>query len=265
MPTSFSAKSSAASLDSLEGFAPPTGARVRIAGLYKSFGRAHVLTGVDLELAPGELVAVIGRSGSGKSTLLRLIGGLDKPTAGKILIDDEPQRGLHAGTRIMFQEARLMPWLRVYENVTLGLPEAKARQAEDALCEVGLIDRAKDWTSILSGGQRLRVSLARALASQPRLLLLDEPLGALDALTRRSMQQLIEQVWRQHRCTALLVTHDVEEAVALADRVVLIEEGRITFDVPVWLSRPRDRANPAFIALREKILERVCEPEPHSP
>ena len=154
-----------------------------------------------------------------------------------------------------------MPWLKVRENVGLGLNGDWRSAADEVLAEVGLLDRAGDWPTILSGGQRQRIALARALASRPRFLLLDEPLGALDALTRRGMQRLIERLWQVHGFTAMLITHDVEEALALADRVLLIENGRITLNEPVPFSRPRDRALPGFIALRERILARIHEEE----
>jgi sulfonate transport system ATP-binding protein len=160
----------------------------------------------------------------------------------------------------MYQEARLLPWRTVIQNVALGLPGSRAQvraRAEEALAQVGLADRADEWPSRLSGGQRQRVALARALIHRPRLLLLDEPLGALDALTRIEMQRLIEQIWRQHAFTAVLVTHDVAEAVALADRILLIEEGRITFDEVVDLPRPREHGEARFAA-----LERPCSQAP---
>lgn len=238
------------------------GSRVKVINLHKSFTPGlPVLKGVYLELARGEFISVIGRSGSGKSTLLRLLAGLEKPSSGIVSIDGTQVRGLHPAARVMFQDARLMPWLRVRENVGLGLEGKWHAVADEALREVGLSDRAKDWPAILSGGQRQRVALARALASQPRFLLLDEPLGALDALTRRGMQRLIERLWQLHRFTALLITHDVEEAIALGDRVILIDGGRITLNVPVPFPRPRDRANPEFVALRERILNRIHEDE----
>ncbi len=218
-------------------------AQVSVVDLHKSFvSHLPVLRGIGLEFAPGEFVAVIGRSGSGKSTLLRLLAGLEQATQGEVLIDGKPVRGLYPAARVMFQDARLMPWLRVRENVGLGLKGNWHPVAEAALKEVGLLSRAADWPAILSGGQRQRVALARALASHPRFLLLDEPLGALDALTRRDMQRLIERVWQTHHFTAFLITHDVEEAVALADRVLLIEEGRIVLDTPIPFppaARPR--------------------------
>jgi len=241
---------------------PPFGAEVAGVDLHKAFtAKLAVLRGIDLKLAPGEFVAVIGRSGSGKSTLLRLLAGLEEPSRGAVSIDGKPLRGLHPDVRVMFQDARLMSWLKVRENVGLGLKGEWRSAADEVLHEVGLLDRAGDWPSILSGGQRQRVALARALASRPRFLLLDEPLGALDALTRRGMQRLIERLWQLHGFTAMLITHDVEEALALADRVLLIENGRITLNEPVPFPRPRDRAHPGFIALRERILTRIHEEE----
>jgi sulfonate transport system ATP-binding protein len=156
----------------------------------------------------------------------------------------------------MFQDARLLPWRRVWDNVVLGLPPAQRARATEVLEQVGLADRAGDWPARLSGGQRQRVSLARALVHRPQLLLLDEPLGALDALTRIEMHRLIEGLWLRHGFTALLVTHDVQEAVALADRVILIEEGRIALDERVALPRPRVH-DAAFAALERRILDRV--------
>lgn len=253
--------------DALEGVpTQASGSAVEIRSLHKWFepGRP-VLAGIDLEFKRGELVAIIGQSGCGKSTLLRLLAHLETPSEGRIRIDGDPLDGMRAGTRVMFQEARLMPWLRVLDNVAMGLPADQKPRALQALREVGLETRARDWPAILSGGQRQRVALARALASEPQLLLLDEPLGALDALTRRSMQQLIENVWLRHGFTAVLVTHDVEEAVALADRIVLIEAGEVTVDLRVTLSRPRNRASAAFVALRERVLAHLYDDEPHSP
>jgi len=241
---------------------PPSGAEVNGSDLHKAFTTTlPVLRGIDLRLAAGEFVAVIGRSGSGKSTLLRLLAGLEEPSRGSVSVDGKPLHGLHPDVRVMFQDARLMPWLKVRENVGLGLNGDWRSAADEVLAEVGLLDRAGDWPTILSGGQRQRIALARALASRPRFLLLDEPLGALDALTRRGMQRLIERLWQVHGFTAMLITHDVEEALALADRVLLIENGRITLNEPVPFSRPRDRALPGFIALRERILARIHEEE----
>nr|WP_316641991.1 ATP-binding cassette domain-containing protein [uncultured Roseateles sp.] len=239
---------------------PPAGVALQIEGLGKAFAGRSVLQALDLSVAPGEFVAIVGRSGCGKSTLLRLIAGLDASDAGQIRLDGVADSDVRSTTRFMFQDARLLPWKRVLDNIALGLagPDAKDR-AREALAQVGLEDRAHDWPAVLSGGQRQRVALARALVHAPRLLLLDEPLGALDALTRIEMQRLIEQLWRRHRFTALLVTHDVAEAVALADRVLLIENQRISLDEPVHLPHPRSRGQAAFAALEERILDRVLQ------
>ena len=242
-----------------------TGARVEVQGLSKSYGAREVLAGVDLHIAPGEFVALVGRSGCGKSTLLRLLAGLEAADAGRIAIDGDtaPTSGHRADTRIMFQDARLLPWKRVLDNVALGLPSKDAKQrALDALSQVGLEDRAGDWPAVLSGGQRQRVALARALVHTPRLLLLDEPLGALDALTRIEMQRLIEGLWQRHGFTAVLVTHDVGEAVAMADRVLLIEDHRLALDQRVALPRPRSRGQAAFAQHEERLLDRVLQQPP---
>ncbi|RCJ26157.1 aliphatic sulfonate ABC transporter ATP-binding protein [Nostoc minutum NIES-26] len=237
------------------------GTQLSILDLTKTFGNQTVLNSLNLEVAAGEFVAIVGRSGCGKSTLLRLVSGLDKATSGGILLDEEPLHRLSRSVTVMFQDPRLLPWKRVIENVGLGLQGNWRERALWALEKVGLKDRAGEWPSVLSGGQRQRVSLARALVSQPRLLLLDEPLGALDALTRLEMQHLIENLWQERRFTAFLVTHDVEEAVALADRVILIEDGYIAMDVAVNLPRPRDRAGEVFVNIRETVLERVMSGE----
>ena len=233
------------------------GAELKILELEKTFGAQQVLQGIELKVAPGELVAIVGRSGCGKSTLLRLIAGLEHPTSGGILVDGQRLRKLNPNARMMFQDARLLPWRRVLENVGLGLRGNWKPQAISALQQVGLKDRANDWVTTLSGGQRQRVALARALVSQPRLLLLDEPLSALDAFTRIEMQSLLERLWQQQQFTALLITHDVEEAVALADRVVLIVAGRVTMDLAVSLKRPRHRGDATFASIVAQILQRV--------
>jgi sulfonate transport system ATP-binding protein len=212
---------------------------------------------------------VIGRSGCGKSTLLRIVAGLATPTAGTIRLGAGDDAERRKDLRIMFQDARLLPWRKVLENAMIGLqmplPAARAA-AHAALVAVGLDDRAGDWPSTLSGGQRQRVALARALAHRPRLLLLDEPFGALDALTRIEMQSLVEGLWAHQRFTALLVTHDVAEAVALADRILVIEEGRVALDLPVTLPRPRDRGTLAFAELQDRVLRRVLgAPTLHPP
>jgi sulfonate transport system ATP-binding protein len=235
------------------------GVRLEARHLSKAYGERQVLHKALLTIEPGEFVAIVGRSGCGKSTLLRLIAGLEAPTHGELRIDGQVVKGLSKDTRIMFQEARLLPWRRVLDNVALGLPESQRDAAANVLGQVGLGDRLNEWPAKLSGGQRQRVALARALVHQPRLLLLDEPLGALDALTRIEMHTLIEQLWRDNGFTALLVTHDVQEAVALADRVILIEDGTVSLDVRIDLSRPRSRGDARFAALEKRILDRVLQ------
>jgi sulfonate transport system ATP-binding protein len=242
--------------------ARPTGSglALRLHGVGKSFGAREVLKGIELQIEPGEFVAIVGRSGCGKSTLLRLLAGLDRADAGLLQLDGSVPAVEREDVRMMFQDARLLPWKRVADNIALGLTQADApARARAALAQVGLADRAHDWPAVLSGGQRQRVALARALVHTPRLLLLDEPLGALDALTRIEMQALIEGLWREHGFTALLVTHDVGEAVALADRVILVEEGAIALDERVNLPRPRSRGNPAFAAIEDRVLQRVLQ------
>lgn len=236
------------------------GMHLELVGLKKSFKNQEVLQGIDLQVKPGEFIAIVGRSGCGKSTLLRLIAGLTEPSAGSVFLDGRKLHRLDPRVRIMFQDARLLPWQRVLANVELGLLGSKAncrQKAEQVLQQVGLKERTHEWPAVLSGGQRQRVALARALASEPGLLLLDEPLGALDALTRIEMQHLLERLWQEQRFTALLITHDVEEAVVLADRVILIENGQIAMNVPVSLPRPRQRGNAVFARTVETILQRV--------
>lgn len=244
------------------------GLEVEVNGLVKHFGERQVLHGLDLRIPAGEFVAIVGRSGCGKSTLLRQLAGLDALSGGSIDLDGSTREVLGDQVRIMYQDARLLPWRTVIQNVALGLPGSRAEirvRAEEVLTQVGLADRADEWPSRLSGGQRQRVALARALIHRPRLLLLDEPLGALDALTRIEMQRLIEQIWRLHAFTAVLVTHDVAEAVALADRILLIEEGRITFDEAVDLPRPREHGEACFAALESRVLKRLMTVEAINP
>jgi sulfonate transport system ATP-binding protein len=218
---------------------------VSIRGLVKEFGERRVLDEVDLDIAPGEFVALLGRSGSGKSTLLRILAGLDREVQGTFEVP---------GTvSVAFQQPRLLPWRRVWRNVSLGLRNVDARAvAEKALAEVRLTDHVDAWPLTLSGGEAQRVSLARALVREPDLLLLDEPFGALDALTRLAMHHLVEQLWRDHRPAVLLVTHDVDEALLLADRILVLDEGRIVAEHHVGLSRPRRRAS--FVDLRTAVL-----------
>jgi sulfonate transport system ATP-binding protein len=259
---------------------PGGGLPIAIRGLEKSFGTNAVLRGIDLDVPAGEFVAIVGRSGCGKSTLLRLLLGLDRPSGGTFGFGEHVYaRPGPSDIRVMFQEPRLLPWASVLANVEVGLgeergsplehfqekwapvfrkkmrPNVNAReQALATLREVGLFERRNDWPSILSGGQRQRVALARALVSRPRVLAFDEPLGALDALTRISMQTLLERVWHDQRFTAIMVTHDVAEAVTLADRVLMIEDGRIALDLRVDLPRPRQRGSAEVAALEGTIL-----------
>lgn len=237
------------------------GLGVTIRNLRKSFGANDVLKGIDLNIPAGQFVSIVGKSGCGKSTLLRLLVGLDQPTNGTFWYgsssDVKPDRG---AVRVMFQEPRLLPWARVLPNVEVGLgaarKEADARErAFETLKSVGLADRGHEWPAVLSGGQRQRVALARALVSRPRFLAFDEPLGALDALTRISMQTLLETCWREQGFTALMVTHDVAEAVVLGDRVLVIEEGVITLDLRVDIPRPRRRGSPEIAKIEGRILD----------
>lgn len=232
--------------------------------LVKRFGERQVLHRLNLDIEPGEFVAIVGRSGCGKSTLLRLLAGLDSVTSGEIVLDGRPAAELKEDVRMMFQDARLLPWRTVVQNVSIGLEGTKQEiraRALEVLAQVGLADRADEWPSRLSGGQRQRVALARALIHRPRLLLLDEPLGALDALTRIEMQHLIENIWKQHQFTAILVTHDVSEAVALADRILLVEDGRITLDEQVSIARPREHGETQFAQLESRVLKRLMTVE----
>jgi sulfonate transport system ATP-binding protein len=220
---------------------------VEITGLRRAFDGRVVLDGLDLTIRRGEFVALIGRSGTGKSTLLRGLAGLDSGLEGEMAV---------TGTVSMaFQGARLLPWKRVIDNVALGLrgqdPTGAARAA---LGEVGLEDHERAWPLTLSGGEAQRVSLARALTREPDLLLLDEPFGALDALTRISMHRLVLGLWTRHRPAVLLVTHDVDEALALADRVLVLGDGRISHQSSVDVERPRDRDHPELISLRNRLL-----------
>jgi sulfonate transport system ATP-binding protein len=233
------------------------GAAIRLVGLHKSFGGRAVLRGLSLAIEEGEFVAIVGRSGCGKSTLLRLLAGLDQPSDGETIVGGESVSGRVGEARLMFQDARLLPWRRVLDNVGIGLADDWRTKSYDALNSVGLDDRAGDWPAILSGGQRQRVALARALVSRPKLLLLDEPFGALDALTRLDMQSLVEAVWLEHKFTAVLVTHDVAEAVALADRVILLDDGIVALDLPVTLDRPRRRRDAKASALEAALLDRL--------
>jgi len=220
---------------------------VSVRGLTRRFGDRAVLDGLDLEIRHGEFVALLGRSGSGKSTLLRALAGLDREIEGDLTVT--------GSVAVAFQEPRLVPWKRVRANVALGLdvpdPDERARAA---LAEVGLAERADAWPLTLSGGEAQRASLARALVREPALLLLDEPFSALDALTRITMHRLVLDLWAAHRPAVLLVTHDVDEALLLADRVLVLERGRIGHEWAVTVPRPRSRDHPGLTALRTQLL-----------
>jgi sulfonate transport system ATP-binding protein len=224
---------------------------VEVSNLTRSFGQGpNILDGLDLTIQAGEFVALLGRSGSGKSTLLRTLAGLDEAPVGTVRVPAE--------RAVVFQEPRLIPWKRVWANVVLGLKAANARErAVSALTEVGLGHRLEAWPLTLSGGEAQRAALARALVREPKLLLLDEPFAALDALTRLKTQSLVASLWRTHRPAVLLVTHDVDEALLLADRVMVLDEGRIGFDLHVNLERPRRHSHPAFSPLRSRLLREL--------
>jgi sulfonate transport system ATP-binding protein len=221
---------------------------VEVRGLTRRFGDNTVLNRLDLDLAPGQFTALLGRSGSGKTTLLRTLAGLDPVPQDASVVLPHP-------TAVVFQEPRLLPWKKVWNNVALGLtgPNIRAR-AQDALREVGLERHLDAWPATLSGGEAQRVALARALVRQPGLLLLDEPFAALDALTRIRMHTLVNELWHAHAPTTLLVTHDVDEAVLLADRALVLSHGRIVADIAIDLPRPRRHADPRFAALRARLL-----------
>ena len=227
---------------------------VEVQGLRREFDGRVVLDGLDLTIAPGEFVALLGRSGSGKSTLLRALGGLDGDYSGSAQVP--------ARRSVVFQEPRLLPWVRTLPNVTVGLSAAAARRGPAMLEEVGLSGHARAWPVTLSGGEAQRVALARALVREPELLLLDEPFGALDALTRIRMHLLLQELCARYRPAVLLVTHDVDEAILLADRVLVLTDGRIHCDEPVAVPAPRLRSAPAFAALRSRLLAELGVTEP---
>jgi sulfonate transport system ATP-binding protein len=235
------------------------GVGIQIRGLEKSFGATQVLKGIDLDIAAGSFVAIVGKSGCGKSTLLRLLVGLETAEAGDIQFTTRAGEAADPNTRIVFQEPRLLPWARVADNVAVGLAERhRDRAAALAAIEaVQLSEKANEWPARLSGGQRQRVSLARALVSRPDFLALDEPLGALDALTRITMQSLVDRVWRERGFTALFVTHDVSEAVALADRVIVLDAGRVALDLAIDIERPREHVSAQAAAYGKQLLEAI--------
>jgi sulfonate transport system ATP-binding protein len=226
---------------------------VELRSVTRRFGDRAVLDDIDLTVEAGEFVALLGRSGTGKSTLLRLLSGYDRGASGDVSVTDH--------VAVAFQDSRLLPWLKVVDNVTLGLPGKQAAvRARAQLDEVGLGDKAGEWPGVLSGGEAQRAALARALIREPELLLLDEPFAALDALTRISMHHLLRRLCDRHHPSVLLVTHDVDEAVLLADRVLVLEGGRLAHDVPVDLPRPRSHDDPRFVAIRRRLLTALGVP-----
>ena len=239
---------------------------VAVRGLSKSFalggGQLQVLRGLDLVIQPGECLAVVGASGSGKTTLLRMLAGLEIPDAGEVRIDGVPSLGVGTERAIIYQEPRLLPWLTVLGNVAFGLeargvprPEAQER-ARAAIGLVGLQEFAAALPRQLSGGMAQRAGIARALAVRPEILLLDEPLGALDAMTRITLQEELARIWQEERVTMILVTHDLEEAIVLADRVLVLprEKGSRPRLIDVSLPRPRDRSESEFVSLRRHLM-----------
>ena len=229
---------------------------IRIRDLTRTFTVKGVLNGIDLDIAAGEFVALLGRSGSGKSTLLRALAGLDYEAqgAGEYHV---PER-----TSVIFQDARLLPWMSLLDNVTLGLDRRKRASGRDTLAEVGLAGRERAWPHELSGGEQQRAALARALVHEPELLLADEPFGALDALTRARMHDLLRRLSDTHDPAVLLVTHDIDEAILLADRIVMLEDGKLAFDIRVDLPVDGERRLVRAAALRAQLLARLERPSP---
>lgn len=235
------------------------GAEINIEQLHKFYGKVKVLEDLDLHITPGEFIAIVGRSGCGKSTLLRLIADLEQPSYGEIKFKSALnfREGITSDDiRVMFQDPRLLPWKSILKNVQLGVDKSQHGKAHELLKKVGLDEKADLWPAQLSGGQRQRAALARALSHTPRILLLDEPLGALDALTRLDMQSLIERLWLEQGFTTILVTHDVSEAVQLADRIILLDKGHIAHQFAVDLPRPRQK-NARFAELEQQVLSAV--------
>ena len=232
---------------------------VRVENLHRSFNEAGgVLNGLDLEIPPGEFVALLGRSGSGKSTLLRALAGLDRGVVGHGRIE-VPER-----VSVVFQDSRLLPWKRLLDNVVLGLrSDDAAERGSGTLAEVGLAGRGRAWPHELSGGEQQRASLARSLVRDPQLLLADEPFGALDALTRIRMHTLLRNLCEVHQPAVLLVTHDVDEAIVLADRVIVLDGGVVRHDARIDLGTRRSQADPAFARLRAQLLGELGVEDDH--
>jgi sulfonate transport system ATP-binding protein len=225
---------------------------VHVRSLVRRFATKTILDGVDLDIEEGEFVALLGKSGSGKSTFLKALAGLDHDVEGTGTLDTPENLS------VVFQDARLLPWRTVIQNVTLGLPGAAGQEAgRKALAEVELAGREAAWPNQLSGGEQQRVALARSLVRQPSLLLADEPFGALDALTRLKMHDLLRELCARHRPAVLLVTHDVDEAISLADRILVLDEGRLIEDLRIDLPAPRDHGDPRFAKIRTRLLSRL--------
>lgn len=238
------------------------GARLALDGLGRQYDGRWVLENLDLEIEAGSFVSFLGPSGAGKSTLLRIVAGLEEPSTGTVQLHGAgPQPPM---VRMMFQEDRMLPWRTVEANVLLGV-KGRRDEARALLEAVGLADRGSAWPAELSGGQRQRVALARALLHHPELLLLDEPFGALDAITRIAMQQLLERLWLEQPRTVLLVTHDVEEALVLSDRVLVLADGAVGRDLRVDLPRGERRGHPRLVAWKEELLQGLLEPHSSVP
>jgi sulfonate transport system ATP-binding protein len=233
------------------------GVAIELRELTKAYDARLVLDAINLTIKPGQFVAIVGRSGGGKTTLLRLISGLESPTTGAVRIDGAVSKGLQKSARLMFQDARLLPWQRVISNVGIARTECWRDEALQVLDAVGLADRAQDWPYVLSGGERQRVALARALISKPRLLLLDEPFGALDAITRGEMHKLLLELWEERGFTCILITHDVAEAVTLADRVLVLRDGHLQLDLPIGRAASTQDRAAELVFLEEIILREV--------
>jgi ABC-type nitrate/sulfonate/bicarbonate transport system ATPase subunit len=250
---------------------PVVDAALRLRDVSKSFPapenaleRRSALEAISMSLQDGELVSLIGPSGCGKSTLLRLVAGLDLPDTGELIVDNEPITGPSAERGLVFQDPNLFPWLTVRGNIEAGLIargvlDQNRKEADDFVRLVGLKSFANAYPHHLSGGMSQRVALARALINHPKVLLLDEPLGALDAFTRMRMQDEVLRLWQAGRTTMLLVTHDIDEAIYMSDRIIMMTQrpGRIEQTIPIDLPRPRDRTSAEFLQLRAQILEHL--------
>jgi sulfonate transport system ATP-binding protein len=232
---------------------------LKLEGVRKSYHLHPVLKGIDLSISQREFVSIVGKPGCGKSTLLRIIAGLEKVSEGVVKVNDEELTTINEKAKIVFQDSRLLPWKTIIQNVGLGLTGDWKPKATYVLNSLELQKRAENYPPALTEGQKQLVALARALVHEPHLLLLDEPLGALDALTRMEMQHQIESVWKENRLTTILTTHDVEEAVLLSDRVIVIRRGEVVMNKMIDLPRPRSQSNPTFHHYTEEILNVIMD------